>query len=138
MLAKLKADQVKGTALATSDFTKLIAQNTKGMTKISKDQMVVLAKPNNIAAKTKLATDVSVFMGSIAAPLGKFLAHLGACVQLMGQDAAALTAANPTATQLATDLGTAEAHGAATTANVMASMEVTQTDLGQLLTDMAG
>lgn len=136
LLTRLHTDQVKCFAKLSGDYAKLMRVSTVAMNKVMMDAFKVMAKPNDEAAKAKLTADIVAAQTAAAAPTEKFMTDLNACATTLNADVAALVAANPTATKLATDLQTMQAHGVVIGTNIQSHFATAQTDLGKLFADL--
>jgi hypothetical protein len=137
LLNALRRDQNKCAATLLGDFAHLMAVDRPAVGKLTADAFRVFLHPTDAIAKAKLAADITAFQSASAAPMAQFATDLAACGQTLAADAAALAAANPTATKLAADLEKTKADATAAAATIQADVSKGQTDLTKLLTDLA-
>jgi hypothetical protein len=137
LLNKLRTDQNKCVAMLLGDFAHFMAVARPAVHKLTADAFRVFLHPTDTTAQAKLAADISAFQTASTAPIAQFATDLTACGQMLAADADALVAANPTATQLATDLDKTKADASAAAATIQADVTKGQADLTKLLTDLS-
>ena len=137
LMNKLRTDQNKCAATLRADFAHMMAVDGPVLHKLTTDGMRVLMHPLNAEAKAKVAADSAALQTVGAAALAKFTADLSACGHTVSTDATALAAANPSATKLATDLHSAQAHVTAVITAIEAGLSKRQADLVKLMTDLS-
>jgi hypothetical protein len=123
-------------AILLSDYNKLIAISTRAMNRVMVDGFKLKLKPTNVTLQAKLQADLVNFEAAIVVPSAKFAADMTLAGTTLGTDAAALVAANPTATKLASDLQQMQVDAGAAFGNVQITLAQGQTDLAKFVTDL--
>lgn len=135
LLKTLKADAHTGLATLRADNAHLLGMTTGVLHRSSAHALALLAHPTNTVLQAKLAADAAALATAIAAPLAQLQADLQAFS--LDTDLTNIADANPTGTQLATDVAGAKTNQAAAIAAFGASAAKVQTDAGTLAADLA-
>jgi len=136
LFTKLLRDEVKCVVTLGGDFAQIMKAETAGMNRVITDAFKLMAKPADPTLQAKLGTDIAGAQAAAVAPTTKFVNDLIGFATTLTADMTALTDANPTATQLAADLQSMQAHGAIVGQNLQTHFTTAQTDLAKLLTDL--
>jgi hypothetical protein len=135
LLATLKTDAHKGLATLRADDAHLLGMTTGVLHRSTAHALALLAHPTSATLQAKVAADLTALTTVAAAPLAQLQADLQGFS--LDTDLSSIAGANPTGTQLATDVATAQTNQAAAIGTFGASATKVQTDAGTLATDLA-
>ena len=136
LFIKLQKDEVKCVVTLGGDFAAIMKAETAGMNHVITDAFKLMAKPTDATLQAKLGADIAAAQAAAVAPTTKFVNDLIGFATTLTADMTALTDANPTATQLATDLQAMQGNSAIVGQNLQAHFTTAQADLGKVLTDL--
>ncbi|HSV13960.1 MAG TPA: hypothetical protein VLI90_06845 [Tepidisphaeraceae bacterium] len=123
-------------AMLLVDYNKLIALSTRAMNKVMVDGFKLKLKPTDTTLQAKLQADMVAFATAVVGPSAKFAADMTAAGTTLATDAAALAAANPTVTKLATDLQQLQGDAGTAFSKVQIALAQGGADLNQFVTDL--
>src|SRR4051794_4541890 len=135
LLKTLRADSHTGLATLRADNAHLLSMTTGALHRSSAHALALLAHPTNTKLQAVLAADVAALTTAAAAPLAQLQADLQAFT--LDPDLTSIADANPTGTQLATDVAGAKTNQAAAIGTFGAAAAKAQTDAGTLAPDLA-
>ena len=136
LVTKLQVDCFKASTTLLMDYAMTVAVGTRAINKLFADGVMLKLMPTNALLQAKLQVDMAFFQAASAGPDAKLTADMTAFGTTIAADAAALVAANPTATQLATDVQKFQTDATASLAPVQAALNKAGTDLTKLVTDL--
>jgi hypothetical protein len=135
LLATLRADAHTGLATLRADNAHLLGVTSGVLHRSSAHALALLAHPTNTKLQALVAADMAALATVAAAPLAQLQADLQGFS--LDADLTGIADANPTGTQLATDVAGAKTSQAAAIGTFGASAVKVQTDAGALATDLA-
>lgn len=135
LLKTLRADAHTGLATLRADNAHLLGMTTGVLHRSTAHALALLAHPTNAALQAKVTADITALATAIAAPLAQLQADLQAFS--LDADLTGIADANPTGTQLATDVAAAQTNQAAAIGTFGTAAAAIQTDAGTLATDLA-
>jgi hypothetical protein len=135
LLSTLKADAHQGLATLRADNAHLLGLTTGVLHRSTAHALALLAHPTNATLQAKVAADMTALATVTAAPLAQLQTDLQGFS--LDADLTGIADANPTGTQLATDIAAAMTNQAAAVGTFGASAAAVQTDAGTLATDLA-
>jgi len=137
LLNTLRTDQNSCTATLRHDFAAIMGLTHEFVSRVISDALSVIMHPTDTTISGKLTSDGQAFQAVMISAGAQFQADADACGAKLAADADALVAANPSDTQLATDVTKIKADGTAAFAASQGAMTQSQTDLSKLFSDTA-
>lgn len=104
LLARLRADRLKWGTIVQQDVTVAVRAATARGTKTVSDAIQLFLHPNNALDARRLANDLNVIGGALAAPLGKLENDLSAGRSALVGDLNNIASANSSASTLSGDV----------------------------------
>lgn len=135
LLLKASKDQLTVVGVINADGKRLVALDESAVMKAVGDAVADQANPT-AANNARLAKGIQSAETIAAKPVAALEADLTSSGKTINSDLDALVAANPTATQLNTDVATAKADETAAASQITTQVNLIQSDLATLVTDL--
>src|SRR5205807_6344571 len=135
LLNTLRNDQNTCTATLRHDFAVMMGLTNRFVGQVIHDALNVVMHPTDATVSGKLTADGQSFQAVMEAAGAQFQADADECAAKLSADADALVAANPSSTQLATDVAKTKGDGAAAQASWQAAATQSGTDFSKLFSD---
>jgi len=133
LLTTLRTDDKACIRTLTTDLKTLFGHGSKDVNHALKDARLVLKNPSDAAARAKLTADLSSLQTDATG--SHLAAEVAACQTTENADLNAIASANPSNTQLQTDVGTAHSDAGTCSTAVQTAASTLATDIAKFVTD---
>jgi hypothetical protein len=135
--AKLKSDATQWFTRLKTEVLSIIHTGEPDARKAVVDGIAVYLNPSNTSARSQLSADLTQLQSVTSGPIAKLLSDAASARTAILSDLTAITAANPTATTLNSDVSKATSDTNTALNAASSDVHAIQTDVNTLISDLA-